>query len=437
MERDFRVLEQRKSSEDNVPSSGRFGKRRRVRAQAIAAISRTPVLSVRTLKSADEIREHRALWNWPGTCNSELDSFLYFASVRTEVIRPQVFVAYRGATPEAMLLARLEQRQIPMRLAYWNFETLRLRVLNVVYGGLRGSTATDITETLVEQALETLRRGEADVAVFEPVGVNSPLWRTLETLPKRSERGFYGAKQNHYRLQLPPRSHDLREMISPKQRRNYLRKERKLVRDFSGDVSCQWYRQPSSAMYRDLQYVADRSFQQAIGVGFQDTPELRKWWELAAAKGWLRTCVLYARGKPCAFMTGMANSGILRGDYMAYDRQFAAYSPGMCLVLRGFGELCDSFEEHGIREIDFGPGDSDLKSLLSTSCEQEGSVYLYAPTLKGFGLNLMLSLTSLADESVRNSLSRGNLLSKAARRLRRERAMRSMASQSRETEDQQ
>lgn len=402
---------------------GRFS----TRADGTTTVARAP-LSVKTLKTADEIRGLRGLWNWPGTPDSDLDYFLYFAAVRAEVLRPQVLVTYRGDAPEAMLIGKLEERQIPIQLGHLNARTPRLRVLNFVYGGLRGSLARDSTEALVKEALKTVRCGEAEVIVFELVAVDSQLYRTLGALPKRFERGFHCAQHNRYRMQLPRNSHELHGMIPANQRSNYLRKGRKLVRDFSGDVSYRWYTQASPAMYRDLEFVAARSYQRGKGVGFQDTPQLRGWWEFAGSKGWLRVCILYVAGKPRAFFTGVAHCGILWGDYMAYDRQFASYSPGMYLLLRSFGELCDCREEHGIREINLGPGDSDLKALLSSSSKQESSTYLYAPTLRGVALNLILSLVFLADGSARKFLARGSLLARTARRLRREHAGRNLPS---------
>lgn len=419
-----------KSRSDDALSFGRFEQWGEVCTDAIVTVDRAPLLSVKMLRTTEELYEHRTLWNWPGTRDSDLDFFLYFAGVRPEVLRPHVFVAHRGETPEAMLIGKLEHRPIPIQLGYLHLRTPRLRVLTLVYGGLRGSTAVDTTEALVKEVLKTLRRGEADVAVFEPLAVNSQLCHALGALSDKFERGLYCTRQNQYRMQLPASSRELLEMIPAKERRNYLRKGRKLVRDFSGDVSCQWYKQPSPAMYRDLEFVAQRSYQRGLGVGFEDTPELRGWWELAGYKGWLRVCILYVGGKPCAFLTGVAHSGILWGDYMAYNCEFASYSPGVYLLLRSLGELCACRERYDIREINLGPGDSDLKSLLNSSCKQETSVYVYPPTLKGVGLNLVLSLVLLADGLARSCMVRGSLLAKAAKRLRRKHASRNLASRS-------
>jgi hypothetical protein len=304
-------------------------------------------------------------------------------------------------------------------------------VLDVIYGGLRGSLDKDTMEVLVNEPIKALRAGEADVAIFEPLRADSGLWDALQTMPRRLERGFAGTQHNHYLMPLPRSSRQLQELIPRNQRRDYLRKGRKLVRDFSGNVSWRWYGEASPEMYRDLEYIAERSYQRGMGVGFEATAELRGCWDLAASKGWLRVCVLYAGGKPCAFWTGVACCGTLWFDYMAYDRQFRAYSPGAYLVLQSFGELSDTRREHGIREISLGPGDSHLKSLLGCSCHQEKSVYLYAPTVGGATLNALVSFVFAADRAARRCLAPGNPFAQAAKRIRREYAIRSMAWQRR------
>jgi hypothetical protein len=420
------MLSQLQLSKDGTRPFRPLKTRRTVPTARLGKTDREP-LWVKTLKTKEEIRTHRALWNWPGTRDSDLDLFLYLADARAEVVGTQVFVAYRGQTAEAVLMARLELRAIPMRLGLLNLRTPRLRVLDVIYGGLRGSVDKDTIEVLGSEVIKSLRTGEADVAIFEPLRTDSGLWDVLRTLPGRLERGFACTQHNHYRMWLPGSSLELQEAIPRNQRRDYLRKGRKLVRDFSGDVCCRWYSETSAEMYRDLEYVAERSHQRATGTGFRDTAELRGCWDLAASKGCLRVCVLYAGGKPCAFWTGVACYGTLWCDYMAYDRQFASYSPGMYLVLQSFGELCNARMEHGIREISLGPGDSHLKSLLGCSCQQEKSVYLYAPSLAGAALNAIVSFAFAIDAAARRCLGRENPFAQAARRIRREHAMRNLA----------
>lgn len=388
-------------------------------AETIASAIHPPPLSVKALETLEEVHHHRALWNWPGTLDSALDYFVYFAAARGELLRPQVFVVYRGEVPEAMLIAKLEQRHVLMRLGWLNFRTPRLRVLTVVYGGLRGSTAQDSTEALVEETLKVMRCGSAGVVAFEPVDVSSELFRALRTLPNKFERGFYASRRNEYRMQLPRSSRELHDMIPQKQRGNYSRRARKLLRDFPGEVRIRWYREASPGLLRDIEFVAQRSYQRDLGVGFQDTPELRGWWELASAKGSLRVCVLYVASQPVAFFSGVVHSGRLWGNYMAYDRRLASYSPGMYLLLRGLGELCDGTEELDIREVSLGPGDSKLKELLSTSCQREDSLFFFPNGLRGLSLNLMISSTCLMDEAARKFLGRRSAVGKALRRLLR------------------
>ena len=101
-------------------------------------------LSVKLLRSAAEVLQHRFLWEkWSGTRDSDLDFVLHVISARSEVISPYVLVAYRNDLPDAVLIGRLERRRVPVRFGYLQRPTPRLRVLNFVYGS-RKSAVLDI-----------------------------------------------------------------------------------------------------------------------------------------------------------------------------------------------------------------------------------------------------------------------------------------------------
>lgn len=385
-----------------------------------------PPLTIALLKTVEDVRHHRQLWNWPGSRDSHLDLFLYRAKARGTLLSPYVLVAYRGNTPEAMLVGKLEHRKIPAHIGFLGIWSPRLRVLTFVYEGLRGSANSETLQGFLNEVLKTLDTGEADVVAFEPLALDSGLFQCLSALPNRWQRGFCSAGRNLYRMHLPTSSESLHLILSSKQRSNYLRKGRKLERDFSGNIRLQWYTQASAEMYRDLEFIAVRSYQRGLRVGFEDTPELRGFWELAGSKGWLRVCILYVQDNPCAFFSGMVQQGVLCGDLMAYDRRFASYSPGMYLLLRAFGQLCDRPGKYGIREINLGPGDSYLKTLLSSSRKRECSVHLYPPVLRGIVLNALFSLVFFLDGLAKDSLARGNPLATTVKRIRRGRANRNL-----------
>ena len=373
-------------------------------------------LSVKVLKTPAEILQHRFRWNsWPGTRDSDLDFFLYIVSARPEVRCPYVLVASRGDIPEVMLIGRMEQRRVPVKFGYLHFPTPRVRVLNFVYGGLRGNASAENTAVLVSALLKSLRGGEADLAVFEHLPVDSHLYRALDVLPGALERGISSEHGTHRCLRLPENSEALYKILSPSHRQNYRRKARKLVRDFSGDVHIERYRQVSDLMLREVESVARKTYQRGLGFCFKDTSEMRGQWELAAAKGWLRVSILHVAGKPCAYWIAMAYNGVLWGDHVGYDPAYSSYSPGIYLLLSSLSDLCDQKWDNDITQIDFGLGDAAYKSLLSNCSFEEGLVHIYGRTLRGLGVNLLSTPVLLAARSARKFLTQSNLITKVKR----------------------
>jgi hypothetical protein len=51
-----------------------------------------------------------------------------------------------------------------------------------------------------------------------------------------------------------------------------------------------------------LSALRQKTYQRRLGFGFQNTPEMRERWELAAAKRWLRASILYVGGKNLCFV---------------------------------------------------------------------------------------------------------------------------------------
>lgn len=388
-------------------------------------------MSVRVLETSSEIEKLRDLWtSWPGARDSDLDFFLFIAGIRSEVLSPHVLLAYRGEIPDAMLVGRLEQRTIPIKFGYINLRSPRIRVLDLIHGGLRGNATRENVELLVRNVLKSLRQGEIDLAIFEHLRVDSLLYEVVRALSRGIERGVPRERTTHRYLELPENSEDLYKILPPEHRQNYRRKGRKLVKDFSGDVSIKCYdsTRDLDLIFREIETIARKTYQRGLGFGFADTPEMRGRFELAAFKGWLRVFILYVGGKPVAYWTATAYSGMLCGDQVGYDPEFRRYSPGMYLSLNKLGDMCDHKESHKITQVDYGIGDAEYKSLLSNRCYEEEDVLIYGRTLRGIGINTISTPVLLADRFAKRMLAKSNLLVRA-KRFWRDRATRAQGQQ--------
>jgi Acetyltransferase (GNAT) domain len=376
------------------------------------------LLSVTVLNSPAEIEKVRSLWtDWPGSRDSDIDFFLYIAGVRPEVLNPYVLIADRNGAPDAMLIGRLEKRQASARFGYLNFRSPQLRVLNFVYGGLRGNTAHENVAALFGHVLQSLRAGEIDLAVFEHLQVGSRLYDQVSTSPGFLQRGLPPEHRTHRCLELPENSEALYKMLSPKNRQVYRGKGRKIVKDHNGDVHIKCYREVSELdlMFREVEEIASKTYQRGLGFGFKDTPEMRGRCELAASRGWLRVFILYVAGKPAAYWNASAYQGTLWGDHIGFDPALSRYSPGMYLSLTVIGDLCDHRETHDIKQINFGPGDAEYKSILSNISFEEGAIQLYGRSLRGLTTKFSFTPVVFADRFAKKILSKNQLLAKAKR----------------------
>jgi hypothetical protein len=386
-------------------------------------------LPVTVLNSPAEIEKVRSLWTaWPGSRDSDIDFFSYIVGIRPEVLSPYVLLVEQNGAPDAMLIGRLEKRKASARFGYLNIRSPQLRVLNFVYGALRGNAIPQNVDALLEHVLKSLREGQIDLAVFEHLQVGSRIYDLVSAAPGMLERGFPPEHRTHRCLELPENSEALYKMLSPKNRQVYRGKGRKIVKDHGGDVHIKCYREVSELdlMFREVEVVASQTYQRGLGFGFKDNPEMRGRCELAASKGWLRVFILYVAGKPAAYWNAMAYQGTLWGDHIGFDPALARYSPGMYLSLSVIGDFCDHKVTHEIRQINFGPGDAEYKAILSNISFEEGAMQLYGRSLSGLGTKFFFMPVVFGDRFAKRLLSKNKLLAKA-KRLWRNRAENAIA----------
>jgi len=168
-------------------------------------------------------------------------------------------------------------------------------------------------------------------------------------------------------------------------------------------------------MFREVEEIAAKTYQRGLGFGFKDSPEMRMHCGLAATKGWLRVFILYLAGKPAAYWIATAYGGTLWGDHIGFDPAYGRYSPGIYLSLSVIGDLCDHKNCHDIAEINFGLGDAEYKSILSSISFEEGTVHIYGRTLKGLGSKVVSTPVEFADRLAKRILSKSNSLGKLKR----------------------
>lgn len=369
--------------------------------------------SVKVFRAINELEEVRAAWEtWPGNRDSEMESYLDFLQANPSILRPHVIVVYRSGQPDAMLVGRIDKGKVVCRLGYFHLD-LPARTLCFVYGAFRGSESLENSTILVASVMESLRDGEADVAYMNFLREDSDLFRQSVAQPSLFCRDYARIRQPHFAIKLPGSAEEYHKGLSSNARWQAKSKQKKLMKDFAGDVEVRCFKDKSEVeiLAQDAERIAKMSYQRGLGVGFADSPSMRDALRLKAERGWLRAYVLYLGKKPAAFWIGDINGATFGSDFLAYDTEFAKYSPGMFLIVKVIEGFCDA-KSDGVTTIDFATGHAQYKEALSNEGWQEIAVNIFAPTAKGMLLNLVRSSVGWIDQIAKNVLARTTLLNR-------------------------
>jgi len=374
---------------------------------------RSEELRVGVLRSVAEIEQVRASWSaLQRHPNSDLDFYLMLHRARPEAA-PYVVVLYRGSHPEAMLIGRIEDGDIDVRLGYARLFAPKLRILNIVYQGVLGNLSGESSEALISEILAALNRREADAAVFRFLKTDSPLYCAATQSAPIFQRDHCLTPQTHRGMSLPHEVQTLRARFSVKVRKNHRWQANKLLHDYSGNVRVKCFRESSELdqLFRDAEEVAQKTYQRGLGVGFENNQNMRERLAFEAYRGGLRAYVLYVGGRPSAFWIGTVYKETFFSNFMGYDPSLARYSPGTYLLLQVIDGFCVG-SERDVNAIDFGLGDAAYKELLGDHEWQEATVYLFGRSPRSIVLNLLRTPVVLLDRALRHALHRTNLLAK-------------------------
>jgi CelD/BcsL family acetyltransferase involved in cellulose biosynthesis len=370
-------------------------------------------LEVRVLRDGSQIDQIRPTWErWQRHPNSDIDFFFTILRERSEILRPHITVLYRDQLPQAMLVGRIELKDFVHKVGYLRLFRHKIRMLTLPFGGLLGDASDENCAAIVTAVMESLRQGEADVAIFEPVNVKSALYRCALTAPPQRCRDHLRTSHTHRSMALFESIEAFQQSLSTKVRKNLKWQAKKILGGHPGKVRLAHYDSPRDLelILKDTEEIAKKTYQRGLGVGFADNSENRARMKLEAEKGWLRAYVLYLDSKPSAFWLGTVYKGTFHSDFMGYDPACAKYSPGMYLVTNVIEDLCKPNGTGKIDELDFGLGDAQYKQVLGTNSWEESEIYIFAPSFRGFILNSLRTSLSSLDRVAKKTLDRTKLL---------------------------
>ena len=373
----------------------------------------THELHVRVIRDEAGIEEVRDVWSgWQQHPNADIDFYLLTLRSRPEMVRPHVIMIYRGGLPDAMLVGRIERARIGFKIGYKTLARAHALQMTLINGGEMGNLCEENGALLIREVVAGLRGKEADLAFFNHLRTDMPLYQAVCRTPDFLARDHFQSTAPHRGMTLPDTADELYNRLSGKARKNLKWQARKFLNEYPGAVCVHAFRETAELdkMFQDVEQVARGTYQRGLGVGFVDSADTRKRFALEAEKGWLRANVLYVRQEPCAFWIGSLYGDVFHSNFMGYDSAYAKYSPGMYLIMKTLDGFIGREGGDHPAMIDFGLGDAQYKEVLGNCQWQDASLYIFGPTLKGMGLKALQTSFAFTDKILRASLERTQML---------------------------
>jgi hypothetical protein len=349
-------------------------------------------LAFRTIRDLHELETLRAKWkSWPGTRDSDLDLFSSTVRSRSSGCRPHVIVLIRNARPDAILVGLRERKKMPFKLGYRTICQPEVNVLEFVYGCLLGNASQENCTAFVREVMRSLDEGEADLALWEHLDVQSPLYTCAHQLPSIALRDHSRCLDDHWFRNFPKSLDAFFMTLGRSQRSKLRRKYKKALNRFAGKLQIRCFRSLAELepAISDMEEIASKTNKRRFGFGFFDTLQIREQMVVAAERKWLRIYILYLEGKPAAFWMGTLYDRCLQADHVGYDPVWEKFSPGIFLFLN----ILEDLRDEDIETVDLGRGNTQLNRCFGELRRVESPVQIHAPTLRGVQLNLLNTAT--------------------------------------------
>jgi GNAT acetyltransferase-like protein len=380
----------------------------------IAGPAAASALCVQVARSREEVEAIRSIWSsWKSDRDNDIDYCLQVVWSSADFIRPHVIVIYRNGCPDAMLVGRLDRARIDTKIGFLRIPGMRVRRLMFASGGFLGNSSPENCEELINSINDALKRKEADAALFQHLSTESAALEKALSLPSVTSRDHLVKQVPHSILRLSGSVERVYMGFSPGLRTELRRKKRKVVRDFGSGVKIECFRELAQleTVIPQVEQIMKKTYQRALGVGFQDTEPVHRRLRFYAERGWLRIYLLTINGQPSAFCIGPFYDGRFYVDYLGFYPKLGAYSPGTVLFAAMIEDLCAL----GVKEVELGPGAGRYKQRFGNYHWAESSVYIFAPGLKGIVLNTVRAATGVASSTIHKVLEFTSLLPRIKR----------------------
>lgn len=367
---------------------------------------------IRIIRSLDEIEDIRNFWEtYQYYPDADIDFYIAFCRANEANVRPHITVLMKQDRPDAIMIGRVDNTDFKFRFGYKVLFSTKVRSLNILYGGMIGNLTDLAYDVLFEEIMDSLSKGEADIAFFNHLILDSYIYSLAMEQPLFLFRE-HSPKVNQHWKSLLPDSFDEFYRTRPKNFKNNLRKYTKRLNDQYGEnriIKTYQHISEHRILLDDIETIASKTYHRGMGAGFLNDQTTKNRIFLALEQQRFRAYIIYLSNQPCAFLTGVKYGHTFFPWATGYDPSFNQYSPGTLIMMEMFKAL---YKEGDIHAVDFGFGDAFYKHIFCDDNWQEAPVYIYASTFKGGLINAVKSLLDIISSFIESALKKLNLTDK-------------------------
>lgn len=367
--------------------------------------------SISVIQKFDEIENIRKFWEmqqWhPYT---DIDYYLRFASAHKGFIRPHVMLLSREGQPKLLVIGWIQDQGLNLKIGYKTIFRSRARCLHIEYAGVLGDTSCLNCTVIIEEIQYCLKRGEADFAYFKFIRQDSILYKLAVKMSSFWRRDHFPFLNPHWTLSLPDSFDEFFRTCSKNVKSSIRLSKNRIEKNFSGNfkIHCFEHKSDVEKAMRDIEAIAVKTYQRALGAGFFSTPEIQQEFYFAAERKRLRLYVLYLNNEPCAYGTGYSYGDKYHLEATGFDPAYKFYSPGTFLLMHIIEDLC---LDENIATMDFGFGDADYKRNYCDQNWNDVGLFIFASTFRGIKLNILRCLFAAVNHYLRSILNCFKILS--------------------------
>jgi len=240
--------------------------------------------------------------------------------------------------------------------------------------------------------------GATQALLMRSYAVDQPLPRLL--FFERAIR-YIPSQYRRYYIKLHGSFEDYLKKFSSKSRSTLVRKVSKFSKAADDKMEVREYKTPAEMLefYDSAREISAKTYQERLlDAGLPEGEEFKAQLMRLAEQNSIRSYILFHGAMPAAYMCCPASENTLLYQYVGYDPQFQALSPGSVLQYLTLQKL---FAEQQFELFDFTEGEGQHKAFFATDNALCADVYFFKRSLR----NTTLVTTHAASDSFSSSVA--------------------------------